>query len=145
MTLNLRCLVPIASGVLLSVLSSYEDPQLSHSLRKGVGSDWNNKAIRGKMAIAQAGTMPDPSALYNAAVALGGDAQHSADRARVPQDWERAAMGWERALNFLKAIPPGSPMYQAAQAKIIDYEKRLDRALGRIRRADGLSSLQALT
>lgn len=137
MTLNLRRLVPIASGALIFLLSGCEETPLSRHIQEGEseGLGLGYGAIIGETAAVEAATLPDPNALYNAAVALGGDAQYTADRARSPRDWERAAMGWERALNFLKAIPQGSPMYSSARAKIIDYEKRLDGALGQIRRA----------
>ena len=138
MTLNLRRLVPIASGSLLFLLSGCEETKLSRHLQEGESDSsglGGYGAILGETAAVEAATLPDPNALYKAAVALGGNAQHAADRARTPGDWERAAMSWERALNFLKAIPQGSPMYSSARAKIIDYEKRLDGALGQIRRA----------
>ena len=146
MTLNLRRLVPIASGSLIFLLSGCEETQLSQYLQEGEPDSigLNYGAIIGETAAVEAATLPDPNALYNAAVALGGDAQHAADRASSPRDWERAAMSWERALNFLKAIPQGSPMYSSARAKIIDYEKRLDGALGQMRRASAEGSSPSL-
>jgi len=140
MTLNLRRLVPIASGTLIFLLSGYEETQLSQPFKPEAldqaRSNYGGIVALGKTAGVEAAALPDPSALYNAAVALGGDAQYCADRAQTSRDWEQAAMSWERALNFLKAIPQGSPMYSSARAKIIDYERRLNSALGQIRRAD---------
>ncbi len=136
MTLNIRRLVPIASGALIFLVSGCEETQLSHNLQEGESDSLglvDYGAILGQTPAVEAATLPDPNRLYNAAVALGGDAQQTADRARSVTDWERAAMGWERALNFLRAIPKGSPMHRAAQAKIYDYERRLDNAMGRLR------------
>ncbi len=146
MTLNLRRLVPIASGSLIFLLSGCEETKLSSHVKEGDSKNLGlgYGAIIGETAAVEAATLPDPNALYNAAVALGGDAQHAADRARTPRDWERAAMSWERALNFLKAIPQGSPMYSSARAKIIDYEKRLNGALGQVRRASAEGSVPSL-
>ncbi|NJN31080.1 MAG: hypothetical protein HC824_12110 [Synechococcales cyanobacterium RM1_1_8] len=128
--------MPIASGALLLWLGSVERPRLAQHLEaeEMEPAAWISDLVLGAATSAEAASLPDPSALYNAAVALGGDAQFVADQARTQAEWKRAAQSWERALNFLRAIPPGSPMYQAAQAKIYDYEGRLNRALGRMGR-----------
>lgn len=137
MTLNLRRLVPIASGTLLFLLSGCEETKLSRYVDEGKPdhSGLEYGAILGETAAVEAATLNTPYALYQAAIVLGGEAQHVADRAHTSSDWKRAAMSWERALNFLKAIPQGSTMYSSAQAKIIDYERRLNGALGRMGQA----------
>ncbi len=147
MTLDLRRLVPIASGSLLFLMSGCEETKLSRYLQEGESESLGlgYGAIIGETAAVEAATIPDPNAMYNAAMTLGGDAQQAADQARTSNDWKRAALGWERALNFLKAIPQGSPMYSSAQAKIIDYEKRLNGALGRMGRANAAGSGQGST
>lgn len=140
LTLNLRRLVPTLSGVFVFFLVGCEHQTLNHRLNPSRPAlVFLAKAALGEAAAA---TVPDPAALYDAAIALGSEAQYIAEGARSGNDWQRAAMGWERALNFLKAIPPHSPLYRAAQAKIYDYEGRFQTALGQARsRSQGGNSL----
>jgi hypothetical protein len=106
---------------------SADRESLTSSLTQAVA-----EAVLGETAVAEASSLPEPSALYNAAIALGGDAQYIAEGASSTQDWRRAAVSWERALNFLKAIPPQSNLHRAAQAKIYDYEGRLHNAINQL-------------
>ncbi len=125
MNLNFRRLVPLASGVLLSLLTGCIDPEQGSS-----DSNWAANAAETQWQgdTAEAATLPSPEETFNTALILGDRAQADAAQAQSEADWQPVAGRLERALNLLRAIPPNSTLYNSAQAQILDYEAQLNQA-----------------
>jgi hypothetical protein len=63
-----------------------------------------------------------------------------AQAAQTPEDWNLVLAQWQRAIAFMKAVPPSSPHYKAAQKLLPSYQQALVRTQLQARRGGSLPS-----
>ncbi|MGB3512685.1 MAG: hypothetical protein WBA93_26400 [Microcoleaceae cyanobacterium] len=49
-------------------------------------------------------------------------------KAKTKDEWEYISTIWEKAIEYMKAVQPSDPNYQAAQDRVIQYKKNLEYA-----------------
>lgn len=50
-------------------------------------------------------------------------------KAKTKDEWEYISTVWEKAIEYMKAVQPSDPNYQAAQDRVIQYQKNLEYAV----------------
>ena len=63
-----------------------------------------------------------------------------AQSAQTAEDWNLVLTQWQRAIAFIKAVPPSSPNYKAAQKLLPSYQQALTRTQQQARRGGTLPS-----
>ncbi len=123
-----RWVLLVTVSVLPSALVGCTDPDFDDSTDPNHSqpmTSWQGSA-------AEAAPLPSPEETLNTALILGDRADQAAHSAQTTTDWEVAAARFEQALNLLKAIPPSSEHYSSAQAKIQDYDAKLQESRRRL-------------
>lgn len=73
-------------------------------------------------------TIADQADLFTQAKNSGWNTALLVQRAKTKAEWEEVVKGWETAIAILATVPPKHPDYQAAQAKITEYQANLSYA-----------------
>ncbi|MBE9117057.1 clan AA aspartic protease [Lusitaniella coriacea LEGE 07157] len=82
-----------------------------------------NKSKAANPPAAKTAKLPSGRDPYNEAIALASSAITVSQTAMVQEDWTIIAERWRQAVDYLKAVPSSHPQYQAAQAKIPQYQR----------------------
>lgn len=77
---------------------------------------------------AQSTVDPDISPAYQAGINLASSAYQLSQSAISPDDWGLVASKWQRAVEQLKQVNSDSNRYEAAQAKITEYNRHAEQA-----------------
>jgi hypothetical protein len=76
----------------------------------------------------QISTISQPENYFEQGINLAKNAAQLTRNAKTKTDWYQVGITWTKTIEILKKVPTSDPNYEAAQQKIIDYQKYINYA-----------------